>query len=147
MTAARTWLLAITGLLAGNVLAMVALAVLANDGANQVIPDYYERASHYDDELARSAASRALGWRVALTARDGLLDADVRDAAGRPLVGARVRVTGYQRAHAGAPVDVVLAGAGDHYRGALPRRGWYDLVAQVDAGAARFTQRVVVEAR
>ena len=149
MTARTTWTVAIAGLLGVNVIAAVSLAVLANRGAAQVIPDYYEKAAHYDDELARSATSHALGWRVDVTLAGGAVDAAVFDAAGRPLDGARVRVTGYQRAHAAEPLDVVLTGAGaGHYRSALALRGgWYDLVAAVDAGGSRFTRRVAVEAR
>jgi nitrogen fixation protein FixH len=149
MTAGRKWLLAIAGLLAANVVAMTCLAVAANRGGAQIIPDYYDKATHYDDELARSSASRALGWRLEVATQGGAIDAAVSDAAGRPIDGARVRVTGYQRAHAAETVDVALAPSGPgRYRGALPgRRGWYDLVASVEVGGARYTERVVVEAR
>ena len=149
MTAGRKWLLAIAGLLAANVIAMVTLAVVANRGGAQVIPDYYAKATRYDDELARSAASRALGWHVEIALAGRTVDAVVTDAAGAPLEGAAVRITGYQRAHAADPVDVVLAAAqGGHYRGAIAGRlGWYDLVASVDTAAAHFSQRVVIEAR
>ena len=149
MTARSTWPFAIVGLLAVNVIAAATLAVLANRGAAQVIPDYYAKATHYDDELARSVASRALGWRVEVTIVGGRVDATLSDAAGAPIEAARVRITGYQRAHASEPIDVALAAiSGGHYGGAmLGRRGWYDLVASVEAGTARFSRRVVVEAR
>jgi nitrogen fixation protein FixH len=149
MTARWRWFLAIAGLLAANVVAMVTLAVLANHGGAQVIPDYYARAVRYDDELAQSSASRALGWRVDVVASGSTIDAVVSDASGKPLDGARVRLTGYQRAHASEIVDVTLAAAASgRYRGVIPRGfGWYDLVASVDAGGAHYTQRVVIEAR
>lgn len=149
MTAASKWILAIAGLLAANVVAMAALAVAANHGGAQVIPDYYTRATHYDDELARSSESRALGWRVDLALADRTLDATLSDAAGKPIDGARVRVTGYQRAHAADVVNVELAAtANGRYRGAGPARaGRYDLVVDVEAGGAHYTQRVVAEAR
>jgi nitrogen fixation protein FixH len=149
MTARSMWILAIAGLLAANVVAMITLAVVANHGAAQVIPDYYARATRYDAELAQSSASRALGWRIDVVAAGTTIDAVVSDASGKPLDGARVRLTGYQRAHASEVVDVTLAAtASGRYRGVLPRRsGWYDLVASVDAGGAHYTQRMVVEAR
>jgi len=149
MNAHRTWPLAIAGLLAVNVLAAVILAVLANRGAAQVIPDYYAKATHYDDELARSTASRALGWQVDVTLVGGRIDASVRDADGAPIDAARVRVTGYQRAHAAERMDVeLIATARGHYGGVMSgRTGWYDLEASVETGGAHFTRRVVAEAR
>ncbi len=149
MTPRSAWILAIVGLLATNVVAMVIIAVAASCGSAQVIPDYYARAAHYDDELARSAASRALGWRVDLTMTPGAIDAAVSDASGKPIGGAEVRITGYQRAHAAESLDVVLSAVtAGRYRGLVrQRRGWYDLIAAVDAGGAHYTQHIVVEAR
>jgi len=149
MTASRKWILAIVGLLAANVIAMVALAVAANNGSNQVIPDYYAKAAHYDDEMSRAATSQALGWHVAVSIAHGAIDVAVSDAAGKPIEGAEVRVAGYQRAHAGDAIDQALAsGGGGHYRAASPARtGRYDLTASVTSGGARYTQHVVVEAR
>lgn len=149
MTARWRWLLAIAGLLGANVVAMAILAVVASHGGAQVIPDYYARAAHYDDELASSSRSQALGWRVGVSVAGHAIDATVVDAAGTPIDGATVRITGYHRAHASDVVDIVLAAtAAGHYRGTMPeRRGWYDLVARVDARGARYTRRVVVEAR
>jgi len=149
MTAQRKWLAAIAGLLGANVIAMVVLAVVANNGTTQVIPDYYARATHYDDELASSTVSQALGWHVEIAMIGGAIDATLRDAAGRAIDGARVRITGYQRAHASDAVDVALADAtAGHYRSAVRARpGRYDLVAIVAARGARYTQHLVVEAR
>jgi nitrogen fixation protein FixH len=144
-----TWTLAIAGLLAANVVAMATLAVVAHRDAAQVIPDYYARATRYDDELTRSAASRALGWRVDLAVASGTVDAVVSDASGRPITGARVRVTGYHRAHASERLDLELtAAAAGRYRGVIAGRiGRYDLEASVEAAGAHYSQRVTVEAR
>jgi len=149
MTPRSTWVLAIVGLLGANVVAMVILAVAANNGTNQVIPDYYAKAAHYDDEMASSATSQALGWHVALVIAGGTIDAELRDATGQALPGATVRVTGYQRAHASDRFDVALAMTSPgHYRGATrEHRGWYDLVAVVDSAGAHYTQHLAVEAR
>lgn len=149
MTARWKWLLAIVGLLVANVIAMMTLAVAANHGGAQVIPDYYAKATRYDDELDSSSRSQALGWRIDIAVAGAVINATVVDAAGAPIIGATVRVTGYQRAHAAEVVDVALtATTAGHYRGAMPtRHGWYDLVARVDARDARYTKRVVVEVR
>jgi nitrogen fixation protein FixH len=148
MTARWKWLLAIVGLLGANVIAMITLAVAAHGGA-EIIPDYYTRATHYDDELDSSSRSQALGWRVELAADGNVIDAVVADAAGQPITGAAVHVTGYQRAHAAETVDIALAAtSAGHYRGAMPsRRGWYDVVARVEARGTQYTRRMVVEAR
>jgi nitrogen fixation protein FixH len=149
MTARWKWLLAIVGLLAANVIAMVTLAVVANRGGAQIIPDYYAKATHYDDELDSSSRSRALGWRVDVAVTGSVVDATVVDGAGAPIAGAAVHLTGYQRAHAAEAVEIALvATAPGHYRGAMPaRRGWYDLVTRIDARDAHYTSRLVVEAR
>jgi nitrogen fixation protein FixH len=149
MTAAMRWWLAIGGLLAANVIAMVLLAVVANDGGTQVIPAYYDRAVHFDDEIDRASASRALGWHAEVAIAAGAIDVTMSDASGHAVDGARVRVTGYQRAHAGDPVDVELARVGGgHYRAGLrERRGWHDLTVLAELGDAHYQQHVAIEAR
>jgi nitrogen fixation protein FixH len=149
MTAAMRWWLVIGGLLAANVIAMVLLAVVANDGGTQVIPAYYDRAVHFDDEIDRASASRALGWHAEVAIAAGAIDVTMSDASGHAVDGARVRVTGYQRAHAGEPVDVELARVGGgHYRAGLhERRGWHDLTVVAELGDAHYQQRVAIEAR
>jgi len=149
MTPKLRWILAIVGLLAGNVLAMVILAVAATNGGTQVIPAYYEKASHYDDELDRSTVSKALGWHADVAIAGGAVDVTVSDEAGKPLDGAIVRITGYQRAHAGEALEVVLrAAGGGHYRGGVHERvGWHDVTVTAERGAARYSQHIAVEAR
>jgi nitrogen fixation protein FixH len=128
---------------------MAVLAVVASDGGTQVIPAYYDKATRYDDELDRARASRALGWHADAVMSSGAIEVVVRDAAGAPIDGAKVRITGYQRAHAADPLDVALAAAGGgHYRGALrDRRGWHDLTVLAERAGARYLQHVTIEAR
>ena len=149
MTPRLTWTLAITGLLAVNVAAMVILAVVANDGATQVIPAYYDKAAHFDDEIDRASASRALGWHAEVAMARGAVEVTVSDAAGRAIDDARVRITGYQRAHAAETLDVELAMVGGgRYRGEVREHlGWHDLTVVADRGAAHYLQHVAIEAR
>ena len=149
MTAAMRWWLAIGGLLAANVIAMVLLAVVANDGGTQVIPAYYDKAVHYNDELDAAQVSRALGWHAGLTMSGGAIEVFVMDAAGAAIDGATVRVTGYPRAHAAELVDVTLASTGGgHYRGALRgRAGWHDLTVRAERAGARYLTQLAIEAR
>lgn len=150
MTTPRTrWVAAIAGLLGANVVAMTILAVTAGNGATQVIPAYYDKAAHYNDELDAAQVSRALGWHAGAVIAGGAIDVIVVDAAGAPIDGATVRVTGYQRAHAAELVDVTLAAAGGgHYRGQVRGRpGWHDLTVLAERAGARYAQPVAIEAR
>lgn len=147
MTSQVKWILAIGGLLAVNVIACVVLAVVAGSDTSQVIPDYYAKASHYDDQMARAAASQRLGWQLDVAVIGEALDASLRDANGQPIDGATVRITGYPRAHATEKLDIALQPRDGRYRAARPvRRGWYDLVVDIDARGAHDTRTIAIEA-
>lgn len=150
MNAATKWMIAIVALLGGNLLAMVYLAVVASNGDTQIIPAYYEQAVNYDQAIDEAARSRALGWSAAAGVSAGTIEVMVRDAAGAELGDARVRVEGYQRAHADErlALDLVEVGGG-RYRAPLAagRLGWHDLLIIVERAGHRFTQRAAVEAR
>ena len=142
MSAGKKWITAIVALLTLSVTTSVALAVLANNGMNEVIPAYYERAVHYDDAIDEANRSVALGWRVRVSRVGGAITVDVRDAAGAV-------VTGYQRAHAAEAIDIKLSRGNDGvYRGAAKssRLGAHDLVITVDRQHDHFVQRVSLEA-
>ena len=149
VTPRLTWVIAIVGMLGANVVAMTILAVVASDGGTQVIPAYYDKAAHYDDELDRAEVSRALGWHAGAVMSGGAIEVVVLDAAGQPIDGATVRVTGYQRAFAADQLDVVLpAIGGGRYRGEIhDRLGWHDLTVSAERAGARYSQHVAVEAR
>lgn len=149
MTPRLRWLFAITGLLGVNVVAMVVLAMAANHGGAQVIPSYYDKAAHFDDEIDCARQSRALGWHAGVAMLGGAIEVVVVDAAGHAIDGASVRITGYQRAHAADLLDVALSEVGGgRYRGALrARRGWHDLTVLAERAGARFLQHVAIEVR
>ena len=149
MTPATRWITAIVGLLSANVIASVGLAVVAATGKTQIIPEYYDRAVHYDDEIDQAARNRVLGWRTCASISGASIVVDVRDKAGAVVHG-RVHVNGYQRAHADDKVDMALAADVDGvYRGSgrSLRRGIYDLTIVVDDDDRRYIQQVAVEAR
>lgn len=150
MSSAMKWTIAIVTLLAGNLLMMIVLAVAANRDDAQVIPDYYAQATRYDETMAEAAASHALGWTAAAQLERGALEVTLHDAHGAPLDGARVTVTGYQRAHAvGRYTLGLVASGGGRYQGILADApaGVHDLAIVVERGTERFTQQLVVEAR
>lgn len=127
MTSATKWILAIVGLLAANLLAMAILIGAAQSGRSRVIPDYYQRATHYDDAIAQAATNRALGWHV--TARwDNGIAVDVTDRDGAPLRDARIHVTSQTRT--------------DRQVG-----GIHDVTIVVEKGGARYVEHTTVDAR
>lgn len=150
MSAATRWTIAIVGLLVGNVLAMVFLATVATRSDAQVIPNYYEKASHYDDTLAEARRSQQLAWATRTTLVDGTVEVAVRDAGGLALDGAKVRVSGYQRSRAKDTYELELtAGGPGVYRAAVigEQAGVHDVTVVVERDGQRFTDHVVVEAR
>ena len=149
MNAATKWILAIVGLLAGNILAMVILATSAHGRDAQIIPDYYARAATYDQQMADSARSRALGWTADARLVAGNVEVSVRDAGGRALDAAKVRVAGYQRAHLAQGFDLPLApiGGGTYRAPVTSGQGVHDLTIIVERDGTRFVETAVVEAK
>src|SRR5512140_625690 len=92
------WILAIVGLLVGNILAMSVLIVASHSGGSRVLPQYYDRAVHYDDRIDQEAHNRALAWQIGARIEQGVVTVTARDRAGVPLEGARVTVEGTERA-------------------------------------------------
>lgn len=149
MSAGTKWILVIVGLLVGNVAAMVILMLAANTSSAGVIPGYYDKAAHYDEQIDQAKKNRALGWRVDVVLDGTAIDVRVRDTNGANVDGASVRVTGYQRAHANRIIDVgLVAGAAGAYQAKLATRalGWHDLVVEVTRGGERFVERASVMA-
>jgi len=145
------WILFVIGLLAGNVVAVVILMTSAGSaGPDRVLPAYYERAAHYDDVLDEERDSALLGWTAVAAIDAGAVEVSLRDAAGGPVRGAHVDVTGYHRAHAGSPIAVgLIEVAPGVYRAAIPRAraGWWDLTIKSSQGHLGHVARMAVEAR
>ncbi len=91
-------------------------AVLAvSDPSMAVVPDYHEKALHWDDHLASQAASDRLGWTIAIvpsrnpssTGTRELLFF-VRDRNEKPVTGAQGDLRLYHHARAGQAESVSL---------------------------------------
>jgi hypothetical protein len=134
VTATTKWIVAIVGLLAGNVIATIVLIAASHHGGSQVIPAYYDKAIHYDDQIDQARRNTQLGWAIAAKLDGGAIVIE-----GAP-AGATVAVTGYPRAHA----DRSFALAGE--RLPLPAHGILDLTITVDRGADHFVQQQVLDA-
>ncbi len=146
MTAATRWTLAIVGILSASVASAVVLAVLSQmGGKSRVIPDYYERATHYDTNIAEASAARALGWHATVKLAGGQLSACMTDAAGAPLDVA-VRVVGQHRATPEQNIERVLQpqGAGCYQVAFADKVGWYDVVVRANRGAENYMASAAV---
>lgn len=143
------WILAIVGLLGANLVAMAVLVGASMTRTAHVLPTYERPARVEEAAEAEAAQSRMLAWSAEAAIDQGAIAITMRDAAGAPVIGARVRVAGYHRASPEQTFEVELAPAGDgHYRVAhAARAGWHDLALEVERGDARFVQKLAVEVR
>lgn len=141
MNATVRWILIIVGLLVSNALAVGYLILASSTSRADVIPDYYAKATRYDNEIDQAAKNRALGWTV--TAEPGL-SIEVRDAAGQRVTGARVTVATTSRA-TGQRAALELVEHDGRYIAAHRVRGLEDLAITVERGGERFTARALVE--
>lgn len=148
MTASTRWTLIIVGLLGGNLLAMALLIGSSQTSRAQVIPEYYQRAVRFDDEIDDASRARDLGWQIRASLERDAITVEVADRAGKPVVGV-VHVHGFQRAHAANRFEVDLAAIADgRYRIARANElGVHDLDVVVERGSSRFVAHVVIEAR
>ncbi len=82
---------------------MALLAFATHDASFAVVPDYYQRALHFDEHLATLRASTALGWHVDVRLAAGnspRLRVEVRDRDGRAVTGLGGTVHYFHRARA-----------------------------------------------
>lgn len=146
MTDATRWTLAIVGILGAAVTSAVTLAVVSQmGGKSKVIPDYYERATHYDTNIDEANAARALGWHTTVKLAGGQLRACMTDATGAPLDVA-VTVIGQHRASPEQNIERVLEpqGAGCYQVAFADKVGWYDVVLRANRGADKYMASAAV---
>jgi len=123
------WPLIIVAFLLADMTAMGITVVLSNsDPSHHVIPDYYQRAVHYDATMDKERTLAELGWRLELRAvepREGetAVTLALLDKAGQRVAGATGLVQVYHQARAAAAVRVPLkALSGGDYRVVVPIR-------------------------
>ena len=124
-TVMRRWVLFIGVLFVAQVGLWIGAAIhVAGDESHAVVDDYDARALTWDERRQRQRRSDATGWRADVaveTAADAELVVVLRDAQGRPVVGASLRATVFHNARAAATTNVRLSAAGDGtYRAVAP---------------------------
>lgn len=133
---------------------MVRLAV--DDPGFAVEPDYYEKATRWDQEAALRAASQRLGWRSAvhgeLAREDGAARFTIHlwDSEGAPLVGARVTAEALANARAARlyPLSFEEREPGVYQaRLESARPGLWELRVLVERGSERFSRTERTELR
>ncbi len=143
------WPIAVATILGLTIAANVWIVRVANrDPSVAVEPDYYQKAVHWDDELAQRARNDSLGWRLTPALHDtgtdaaGTLDVTLEDHGGTPLSGARIAVVAIHNTRASRPITLLLRDEGrGAYRAAFPgwRRGMWELRFDIHRGDAHFT--------
>ncbi len=122
----------------------VVLTLVHDDPSHAVVPDYHERAVHWDEARAKKARSRALGWTVAAApASGGGLDVRLLDRGGQPVAGARVRGVVFHGARAGRPqtLDMTEVAPGRYHMAVrVDRPGRWHLRVEAERGADEVFQ-------
>jgi len=155
MKRGSAWPISVVVILGASVVANFWLLRIANsDPSVAITADYYQKAVHWDDELAQRKHNDDLGWRLtpalAPGARDhgSMLDVSLRDRDGAPLAGARIAVVAVHNTMASRPEAVTLSdeGAG-RYQALLPvaRRGLWELRFDVYRDGEHFTADLRVD--
>ena len=130
------------------------LAVASDDPSFAVEPDYYQKALHWDDEMAQQERNASLKWQLTpalapFGSRGAVLTVHLADSTGAALTGVKVTVAALANARANRVVDATLvAGPHDSYAVVLPisRAGEWELRFEAIRGADRFTAVRRVEA-
>lgn len=148
MTRGAGWPIAIGAILAITVAANFGVLYVADHDPSFVIEqDYYQKAVHYDDEMAQRERNQQLGWILTpsvapLEAAGANVVVRLTDSHGVPLTGARVRVAAVFNARAADVLDTTLIPRPDGaYAGRLPmhRAGEWELRFEASRGGERFT--------
>ncbi len=151
------WPIAMASILAFTVVVnLFVFRLAASDPSFSVEPSYYQKAVHWDDELAQRSHNAELGWQATtqlVALKDGVTRLSVRltDAAGAPLDGADVRLEAFAISRASQVARLALSAADDPsggvYSAILPdgESGRWELKLNVTHDSERFTSVSRVE--
>ncbi|TWU38440.1 FixH family protein [Novipirellula artificiosorum] len=131
---------------------VVAVVLATNDPSAAVLPDYYEKALHWDDQVQAEAASRELGWKLTLLPmKEGSkvgLQGQLLDVDGAPISIASGTLELYHHSHASEidRIQLPVSSEGTFgITGCVPIDGlWQANIDLVDSDGNRFVQSQVV---
>ena len=144
----RAWIAGVVLILGTTVAANFYVMHLAGDDPSFAIePDYYDRALHWDDELAQRERNAQLGWRAspaldAAAAQGTTVQVRLADAAGVPVRDATVRVSAFPIARSAQVAEATLSPRADGaYAAPFPvqRSGAWEVRIEAVRGGDRFT--------
>jgi nitrogen fixation protein FixH len=152
MNKGMTWPCAVVGLLGMNV-AIVGVMVYQASTNTTMVPEprYYERAVHFDEQVAQRAQNERLGWTAG-----AVLTAPGRGAPrlalrltgrdGAPIAGALVRADVIPNARPASRGAITLAPEDDQYCGEVPSNqpGLWTVRLEARRGADVFTAELSV---
>ncbi len=149
--AAWLWGSFVVAFLGGQVaMGVVAVILATGDPSFAVVPDYHEKAMHWDDSTRRQTQSDNLHW-TASTRLSGAADAlgqrmlvvTLTSDENEPIGDAVVDIRAFHHARAGTPTEVTLRSHHDgHYSAAIPMER--DGLWQIEMSAARGDDRFLL---
>lgn len=147
MSPGARWIAGVIATLVGGVIAMVALIIMAERAnAGRIVPNYYQRAAHFDDDIAAADASRALGWTATTTLSADAVRVCLVDRAGRPVAATTTAVVTHRAFPGQGQTATLTAGADGCAAAPLAlRRGVHDVTLAAVAGTDRFVASAVRE--
>jgi nitrogen fixation protein FixH len=156
MKSATLWKWAPVMILGPTVLfAVWRVALVVNDPSFAADETAYARGLAFDEELARRAASQALGWQVELlppaadTRADGVVQVRVRDAAGAPVTGLTGNLRAFHNAHPAearlAPITAAAEPGGYEARLRADRAGQWQWQIALEGPPGAWSDRLRVQ--
>lgn len=147
------WPFVVVGLLAGHVTGMViAVVITQHDKTFLVVPDYYDKAQHWDSSQAERRASASLGWSVQIEPGAGEDERGNRavrfvlaDAQGRAVPAAALEVNYFHHAHPDQQHKILLRADGADARTfqallPMPYAGIWEFHFVANGGQKTFVQ-------
>lgn len=134
------WTVAIVGFLSFPLFLVGAATVgTSGDAALAVERDYERRAEHYGEVIAQREHARVLGWQIHFVAKEGLLQAELKNRDGNPIEAAEIEVEGFALARPDLLMRAAFIGttAGQYASDLrIDRTGFYKLRGSIQTRAA-----------